>query len=185
VLAERKYIFDATTLPTYIGPVARMYYFWQSDFDEEEKAQRSKSFGSIRDGLRPCGAYWWAVSPAERVLEIPVTTIPILRLPFHLSYLIYLGKYSFFLMLAYLEMAMLLCKTRHIEPSFLLHPHDLLGGDEVPELRFFPGMDLSVNRKIEMFHAAMKRIRRHFNPIDITDYANLVATRDNLKTLKA
>ena len=28
-------------------------------------------------------------------------------------------------------------------PSILLHPLDLLGGDEVDELEFFPGMDLA------------------------------------------
>jgi len=40
VLADRGYLFDASTLPTYIGPLARMYYFWKSDLTKEEKKER-------------------------------------------------------------------------------------------------------------------------------------------------
>ena len=37
VLENRGYRFDASTLPTYLGPLARMYYFKKSDLSKEEK----------------------------------------------------------------------------------------------------------------------------------------------------
>src|SRR5215510_6472954 len=36
VLESRGYWYDASTLPTYLGPLARMYYFQKSDLSREE-----------------------------------------------------------------------------------------------------------------------------------------------------
>ena len=35
VLESRGYLYDASTLPTYLGPLARAYYFWKSDLSKE------------------------------------------------------------------------------------------------------------------------------------------------------
>ena len=52
VLYERNYLYDASTLPTFIGPLARMYYFWKSDFSKEEKKKRKSLFGPFTEGFR-------------------------------------------------------------------------------------------------------------------------------------
>jgi hypothetical protein len=142
-LNETGYNYDASLLPTYIGPVGRMYYFWKSHLTKEEKEQRKKLYGNFKDGFRPIKPYFWQLVSGEKVLEIPITTMPIIKTPFHLSYLLYLSRFSTLLMLLYLKTALFLCRLTHTGPSFLLHPLDFISGDEVPELRFFPGMDVS------------------------------------------
>ena len=37
VLIERGYLYDASTFPTFLGPLARMYYFRTSNLTNEEK----------------------------------------------------------------------------------------------------------------------------------------------------
>src|SRR5581483_8170197 len=125
VLAARGYRYDASTLPTFLGPAARAYYFRTAQLDPEERRQRARLYGQWRDGLRPLKPYRWSRGDSS-MLEIPVTTMPIFRIPFHLSYLIWLSGYSEKLASRYLRAALALCRARGVSPSFLLHPLDFL-----------------------------------------------------------
>lgn len=147
-LAAMGYSYDASTLPTWIGPLARRYYFRSTDLSPAEAAKRSALFGSARDALMPNTPYHWDLAPGS-LAEIPVTTMPLVRVPIHVSYLLYLSRISTALAETYLRLALWACRLRGTGPSILLHPLDLLGGDEVGALEFFPGMDLpgSVKRR--------------------------------------
>ena len=59
-----------------------------------------------------------------------------------MSYLLYLSRFSSGLMFAYLRGAIQACRLTRVQPSFLLHPLDLLGAEQAPGLSFFPAMDL-------------------------------------------
>jgi len=171
VLQKRSYIFDASTLPTYIGPLARLYYFWTSGLSKEERKERKELFGKFKDGLRSIKPYRWKLSNNQTLLEIPVTTIPIFKVPFHLSYLLYLSSFSFGLMKLYLNFAIFMCKITRTRPSFLLHPLDLIGGDQVPELAFFPGMNVSSEKKVEVFKIAIQKLNKHFDLTKMSVFA--------------
>ncbi len=170
VLKERGYQYDASTLPTYLGPIARMYYFWTAKLTKEEKEERKGLFGSFKDGLRPVKPYYWKLENDESLLELPVTTIPVVKTPFHFSYLLFLSGYSLALMDLYLNIAIRMCKLTGTAPSYLLHPLDLIGGDQVPELKFFPGMNISSERKIEIFMRVMKKLGKHFELVNMSQH---------------
>ena len=93
MLAERGYAYDASTLPTWIGPLARAYYFRQAELEPEEREQRARLFGRARDGLMPVKPYDWETVDG-RVTELPVTTMPLFRVPMHFSYVLYLHGMS-------------------------------------------------------------------------------------------
>lgn len=172
VLQENNYQYDASTLPTFIGPLARMYYFWTADLTEEEKETRKELFGTFKDGFRPLKPFYWQLDNQESLMEIPVTTIPVLKTPFHFSYLLYLSGKSFRLMDLYLDTALFLCKLTKTQPSYLLHPLDLIGGDEIPELKFFPGMDIASERKVEVFEHVIRKLSKHYEMVDMGTYFN-------------
>ena len=151
ILSERGYLYDASTLPTYLGPLARAYYFRTAHLSEAERKERAQLFGRLADGLRPVGAYSWKLPNGRTLLELPVTTFPVIKVPFHLSYLMYISRFSERLMVAYLGAALLACRLAGIEPSFLLHPLDLIDAKQEPRLAFFPGMDVPARRKAELF----------------------------------
>jgi len=140
-LAGMGYQYDASTLPTWIGPLARRYYFRSTNLSPTEAEKRSALFGSARDALLPNSPYEWDLD-SGRLAEIPVTTMPLFRVPIHVSYLLYLSRISTGLAEFYFRSALWMCRRRGTGPSILLHPLDLLGGDEVAALEFFPGMDL-------------------------------------------
>ena len=159
VLASRGYEYDASTFPTYLGPIARAYYFHASKFSTVEMQQRRTLFGDFKEGMWPVKPYRWDLGDL-RLLEIPVTTTPILKLPFHFSYLLYVATYSPTLSLLYFRGALALCHAMRVEPSLLLHPLDFLGDNDVPELAFFPAMRILSTRKLDLLRRMLGLMSR-------------------------
>lgn len=185
ILEERGHGFDASTLPTYLGPIARTYYFWTAKLTPEEREKRKELFGKFSDGLRPVKPYYWALSGGRRLLEIPVTTTPGIKTPFHFSYLLYLAKFSEALMSAYLSTAITACRMTGTEPSFLLHPLDVIGGDQVPELKFFPGMEVSSARKTQLLEKVLRALQKHFELVPMGVHADRIKQRERIPMRKA
>lgn len=183
VLSEKGYNYDASTLPTVIGPLARLYYFSTSNLSKEEKEDRKEIFGKFSDGFRKLKPYYWNLRKERKLLELPVTTMPIFRIPFHLSYLLYISNISIHLMMLYLNIAIFLCKLTKTEPSFLLHPLDLIGGDQISSLAFFPGMNIASDRKIYIFKKVMKKLAKHYTLVDMNTHVTAIATKTSLKSI--
>jgi hypothetical protein len=177
VLAEAGYLYDASTLPTYVGPLARWYYFRQSRLTEAQRRERKDLFGGFGEGRRPLKPYRWRLDSGRTLIEMPVTTMPVLRTPFHLSYLLHLSRFSTGGMMAYLRAALALCRATGTEPSFLLHPLDLLGPEQAPQLGFFPGMDLGARRKREVFDLVLREIQVRHEVVPLGEHARRCAQR--------
>ena len=170
VLESRGYLYDASTLPTYLGPLARTYYFWKSDLSKEEKRSRKELFGKFSEGFRKLKPYQWDLGNGKSITEIPVTTMPIFKLPFHLSYLIFLGNISMPLMKLYLNLAIGLCKITNTPISFLLHPLDLIGGDQITQLAFFPGMNVTSEKKVKIFKTVIHKLSANYDIVNMSEY---------------
>ena len=181
VLERRGYKFDASTLPTYLGPLARMYYFKKSDLSKEEKKARKELFGKFSEGFRKLKPYKWDLGNGKSITEIPVTTMPFFKFPFHLSYLIYLGNISMTLMKLYLNTAIGMCKITRTPISFLLHPLDLIGGDQITQLAFFPGMNVNSDKKVEVFKNVINSLKNNY---EITNMSTHFSHLGNLKIKK-
>lgn len=175
VLQSRGYLYDASTLPTYLGPLARAYYFAKSDLSKEEKRARKELFGKFSEGFRKLKPYNWDLGEGKTIMEIPVTTMPIFKIPFHLSYLIYIGNISMGLMKIYLNMAIILCKITKTPISFLLHPLDLIGGDQITQLAFFPGMNVDSNKKVKIFKMVIETIQKNYTLQNMSIYYKTIA----------
>jgi peptidoglycan-N-acetylglucosamine deacetylase len=184
ILVDRGYLYDASTLPTFIGPLARAYYFWTAKLTPAQRAERGALFGTMTDALRPVRPYRWHLPSGRSLLEIPVTTMPVIKAPFHLSYLLYLSRYSETAMVAYLRTALAACQMTGTEPSFLLHPLDLLGGDQAPALKFFPGMDLPGARKAQIFRRVLGILGEHFRLVNMSTHARAILARPSALALR-
>jgi peptidoglycan-N-acetylglucosamine deacetylase len=174
VLESRGYLYDASTLPTYLGPLARMYYFSKSDLSKSEKKARKELFGKFSEGFRKLKPYYWNLGKNKKIIEIPVTTMPVFKLPFHLSYLIYISNISMFLMEMYLGMALLLCKITRTPVSFLLHPLDIIGGDQLKQLAFFPGMNIDSERKVKVLKKVIVQLKKQYKIVNMSKYQKFI-----------
>jgi peptidoglycan-N-acetylglucosamine deacetylase len=179
VIGRRGYLYDASTFPTFLGPLARAYYFLTAKLDPIELERRRALFGQMSDGLRPLKPYVWRLSSGDLV-EIPVTTMPFFRIPFHASYLLYLSVWSPALARQYFKTSILLCRMAGVAPSLLLHPLDFLGREDVRELAFFPAMGLPREKKLELLSDIIEAYKAEFQVVTMREHAD-EAARGNLQ----
>lgn len=172
VLRSLDYRYDATTFPNVLNPVGRLYYLRTSNLSDEEKERRKALFGTTKDALRSNRPYRWALRDQTTITEIPVTTMPLFRVPIHFSYVIWLGGKSRFLAKTYWRMALLMCRLAGTVPSLLLHPLDFLGSDDEPELGFFPGMDMESTQKADLMHELLDIWGRQYQTLPLGEYAS-------------
>ena len=76
------------------------------------------------------------------------------------------------LMKAYLNFSLFMCKLTKTLPSILLHPLDLISGDKVPQLAFFPGMNIKTEKKIEVFKYALLQISKKYTVLPMLKFAS-------------
>ena len=76
-----------------------------------------------------------------------------------------------------------MCKMTGTSPSFLLHPLDLIGGDKLTALSFFPGMDLPSEKKAQVFCKVINTLSRHFDLVNMSTHAKHLLGNGKLKTV--
>jgi hypothetical protein len=143
----------------------------------DERQRRRKLFGGFREGFRRLRPHRPG-GEANGLVEVPVTTMPLLRAPFHLSYLHYLRQKSRAAALAYLRTSLRLCRTLHVEVSYLLHPLDFLGGDEEPGLAFFPAMGMPSQAKRAFAAEVLQQLARRHRVVTVAEHAAEFARRE-------
>lgn len=184
VLVDRGYRYDCSTLPTVVGPLARKYYFRTAKLTASQREERAYLFGGAKEGLRPLKPYYWQIGD-DRLLEIPVTTMPLARVPIHVSYVLYLAGVAPGAGRQYFANALRLCRLRGVEPSILLHPLDFLGADDLDALSFFPGMGMPGVDKRAIVAACVDELRRQFQVVPMVDHAAAIVRRGVHRTVPA
>lgn len=174
VLSERGYRYDASTFPTFLGPLARAYYNLRSGAGSGSQDNRKLLFGSLEDGLRPITPYAWEIDGRE-LIEMPVTTFPGLRAPVHFTYLVFLAALSPRLAETYLRAALAACRLAGVAPSLVLHPLEFLDAEEAPALRFFPGMGVPLAAKLALIERALRLLTGSFDVVPMREHAERVA----------
>jgi peptidoglycan-N-acetylglucosamine deacetylase len=96
------------------------------------------------------------------VYEIPVSTMPGLRLPVHWTYINFLAEISPGLALSWIDLHIALCRGRRLAPVLLLHATDVIGADDPCCPAFMPGMRLTSADKAALLRKGLARYCRHF-----------------------
>ena len=172
VLQRRGYVYDASTFPTFLGPLARAYYFMTADLEASEREKRKQLFGNFSNGFRSLRPYCLPGSDVDDMLEIPVTTMPVFKVPIHLSYVMYLGQFSPRLARYYFRLSLALCRLARINPSLLMHPLDFLGCDDDRDLAFFPAMGLKAANKLRLLGQILDDFRAQFEVVTMLEHAS-------------
>ncbi|MEM6712228.1 MAG: polysaccharide deacetylase family protein [Pseudomonadota bacterium] len=175
-VADMGYAYDASTLPSVVGPLARAYHFSTSKMPKELREERKHVFGTVADGLRSLRSYRWQVDKGS-LLEVPVTTFPVLRVPIHMTYLTFLAARSSRVARTYFTSALTACKMAKLNPSFLLHPLDFIGADELPELANFPGMAMPTAQKLAFVAEVLEALSERFHVTTMNEHAQLAAAQ--------
>ena len=179
ILCRRGYRYDSSTWPTPIMPLVRYLYLRGLPLSAEQRRERRDFGGRLADGLRPLRPYRWRLG-AGRLLELPVTTLPLLRLPLHFTYLQLVAARSPALAAAYFDLGLRLCRLRRVTPILLLHATDFLGAEDEAGLGGIPGMGRRLADKLAFLGAALDRLQRGHRALPLADLAAALEGRDDL-----
>jgi hypothetical protein len=156
--------------------LARWYFRRHASREASERADRRNMFGKFREGFRSLRPQI-RKTDAGPIVEIPVTTCPLVKLPIHMTYLLYLWQVSPRLTKSYLHMALTACRVLGIGPSILLHPLDFLGREDDEELKFFPGMNISRDEKLDLINNMLAQLTAHFQIGTMRRHAEFVRSK--------
>lgn len=169
-LVRRGYKYDCSTFPTFLGPLARAYYFFTAKLTASQKEERKSLFGSWKDGFQSNQPFQWSHGQ-QRLTEIPVTTMPFFKVPIHLSYVLYLAGYSTVVAKMYFWTALQICRVAGVQPSILLHPLDFMGAEDDGDLAFFPAMNQPAQKKVDLMSDCMAMLTRYFDVVTMEEHA--------------
>jgi hypothetical protein len=151
-----------------------MYYFMSTKLTKEQRAERKQLFGKFNEGFRPLKPFTWNF-PEGQLTEIPVTTMPLFKVPIHASYILYLAQFSRFTAINYWRMALTMCRMMGVAPSLLLHPLDFMGCDDDKDLAFFPAMGRPAEPKVELVSQMLDMMSQHYDIRPMKDHAAAIA----------
>ena len=147
LLESRGYWYDTSVFPSSIAPAVRLR---QALMQTHRQAQhgtlgRTAFLFAPRHPYRPSRARLWRADPSRPFVELPVATLPILRLPFHATAHLAWGG-------AYFDWGQRWLGSGDL--AFAMHGVDVLGPDRDPiDPRLFaqPGVRLRADRKLTRF----------------------------------
>lgn len=160
ILERLNYRYDASSFPTSMAPIARAVFLARTNLKGKELERAKKLYGGFASMRKPNQPHEMQGSP---LVEVPVTTMPLLRTPIHFSYLMFLASFSELAAKAYFQMTLKMCKFTGTSPSLLLHPPDFMGADDSHDLGHMPGMKMTASKKLAFMHWALKLYSRHFD----------------------
>jgi hypothetical protein len=77
-----------------------------------------------------------------------------------------------------------MCRRTGTQLSLLLHPLDFLSGEDAPELKFFPAMNLPAEEKLEFLSEILEALTGKFEVVDMRRHAR-EAAKQNLRVIEA
>lgn len=136
ILAGLGYLYDSSILPTPLAPILRQMPRWLNG-----KEVDPTHFGRARHGLAPLRPYrpdpvrperrWRGAAGGDAGLwEAPVTTVPLLRIPMHSTFVLSAGRWLF-------DLGSGLARLRATPINYLLHGADVLDIVHDPALKSY------------------------------------------------
>lgn len=154
LLQEHGYAYDSSILPTFISPALKLA--------SAISYRKSIDHGMVRHVLAPLEPYHpdkkrvWRRGSMD-IVEVPISTMPLLRLPFHCSLVFQTGLPLF-------RLGIRLARLAGTPLVYLFHARELAeqGGDWSSRLPF---RELPLARRKELYEAILTAIRENFRVI--------------------
>lgn len=165
------YAYDSSVFPNALAPLARRWQARRSRSRGRGPAPVASHGAATPAWRTPLVPFEWLLPRGTRLLELPVTTLPLARVPMHGTYLQHLADRSEAAALAYAGAAFALCAARGVAPHLLLHGTDFVGADEAAGLHFLPGMRRPGAAKTRFVQQVLALLRRRFEPTTMAAFA--------------
>jgi hypothetical protein len=169
ILEGRGYIYDSSLMPTYYGPIFKLLKFSSSKITRKNHYLGRPAYGlSPLSPYHPDGKKIWKRGDMN-LLEIPITTMPCLRIPFHASFTF--ATYQLGFGIALFDMGYRLLKATNLPLNFVFHTNELSDPVKDSRIRRQYGLSLPLEDKYRICRRILDAIHKDFTFKTTTEYA--------------
>lgn len=165
-LTQMGYVYDSSVFPnpwiSFLMPLGRMLM--------ARSIKDTPSYGRIESWQAPLHPYLlhkeqiYRPSSRGRLLELPISCIPGLRLPFHSSFVFGTGLWLF-------KWGLKAIQRRKLPLVYVFHAVDLLDGDANGRLRNYVTTRIPFTRRLEMVRSMINCITKNFRVVTMRELA--------------
>jgi hypothetical protein len=163
ILEDRGYLYDSSLMPTFYGPLLKRIKF------AKLKIKRKDNYlGKWHYGLSPLTPYHPSPTGIHKkgsmnIIEVPITTIPFLRFPFHTSFV--MATQSFGCGTFLFDFGFFLLKLCNIPYNFVFHTNELSDPIFHADLSRQFGLHLSLKTKQTLCEHVLSKVTQHYTCI--------------------
>ncbi len=156
VLAQLGYIYDSSRLPTFYAPAIRAMQTVLSGghVDPTHYGRFSYGFSPLRPYALDCG-----------LQEAPVTTVPVLRLPMHSTFVLTAGRWLF-------DLGLGLCRGRSVGMNYLLHAADVVDPPPDTALRSYRFLTQTWDQKRPLYEHMLQQLSETYVIVPTHQFVN-------------
>lgn len=174
ILEDRGYIYDSSLLPTYYGPL-----FKKLKFSSLKIRHKNHYLGRSIYGLSPLRPYnpsykdIWKKGKMK-IIEIPITTMPWLRLPFHTSFTF--AAYNMGFGCGLFKLGYALLSLTNLPLNFVFHTNELSVPIYEEKIKRQLGLNLPMETKQKICHFILSTIKKDFDITTTLEYSRKCIT---------
>jgi hypothetical protein len=180
ILKRRGYAYDSSVHPTSLMPVFKFLHWWNTRKRSSDDRTAMGQLNYMLSPLRPyrCSATSLSSPGAGGIVEVPVTVVPLVRLPFWATFLLASGMGVF-------KASLEVLKAARMPVQFQFHLSDFVDfnerefADQVPRAGdgvYVPqALWTPLERKRELFTQAMDLLAEHYEFTTLEHWAKQVA----------
>ena len=180
-IAGNDYRYDASLFPSSLGWLSHRWHRLNRRVANagEQLAEPQWRPGDMCHPLKP---FEWELD-GKRLLEIPVSTMPWIRLPVHTTYLHLLNRGPNVLSRGYMAIHRDLSKLTKSPPSLLLHALDFIGQEDRACPSFIPGATQPLHNKLELVEDVLLSYTRRWKLLPIGPFlSSYIADKNPIRT---
>ncbi len=169
ILEDRGYLYDSSLMPTFYGPLIK-----KLKLGSLKITRRDHYLGRFQYGFSPLAPYHpssgkiWKKG-AMKIIEVPITTMPLLRFPFHASFTF--AAYHFGLGCGLFNLGYTLLGFTGLPLNFVFHTNELSDPISEKEIKRQYGLNFPLAVKQKICGQILKAIQKDYNLIPTIDYA--------------
>jgi len=169
ILEDRGYTYDSSLLPTYYGPLLK-----KLKFASLKVPRKDHYLGKCAYGFAPLEPYHPAYDAIwkkgqMKIIEIPITTMPWLRMPFHTSFT--LASYQLGFKCGLFNLGYGLLSLTNLPLNFVFHTNELSVPIYDERIRRQLGLNLPLETKQKICNHILTRIKKDFDIVTTLEYS--------------
>lgn len=171
ILEDKGYAYDSSLLPTYYGPLLK-----KLKFASLKIPRKDHYLGRFIYGLSPLSPYHpsyeaiWRKGKM-RIIEVPITTMPWLRFPFHPSFTF--AAYHLGLGCSLFRLGYALLSLTKLPLNFVFHTNELSEPIYEKKIKRQFGLNLPLETKLKICNDILRTISHDFNIISTLEYSSI------------